>query len=56
MRWFIGLDHERIAVRPVVASARGQPDADRVAPGHEAIPIMLDFVNPVGAGRRAVGR
>jgi hypothetical protein len=50
-----GLDHEREADRPVVASARDQPDADGVAPGHEPVAVVLDLVNPVEAGRRAVG-
>ena len=51
-----GLDHERKAVRPVVAAPGNQPDADGIAPRHQAIAVVLDFVNPVGAGRRAVGR
>ena len=46
------LNHKRVAGRPVVASTGNQPDAHRVAPGHEPIPVVLDFVNPVGAGRR----
>jgi hypothetical protein len=32
-----------------------QPDAHRVAPGHEAEAVVLDLVNPVGARRRLVG-
>jgi hypothetical protein len=31
-----GLRHQRIALRPVVAPAGDQPDADRVAPGPSA--------------------
>jgi hypothetical protein len=51
-----GLDHEGEAVRPVVAAPGNQPDADGVAPGHQPVTVVLDLVNPVGAGRRAVGR
>jgi hypothetical protein len=50
-----GLDDEREAGGPVVASARDQPNADRVAPGHQAIAVVLDLMNPVRA-RRLVGR
>ena len=50
-----GLDHEREAVRPVVAPAGDQPDADRIAAGHQPVAVVLDLVNPVGAGRRSVG-
>ena len=50
-----GLDHQRIALRPVVAPAGDQPDADGVAPGHEPKAVVLDLVNPVGAGRGLVG-
>jgi hypothetical protein len=32
-----------------------QPDAHRVAAGHQPIAVVLDLVNPVGAGRGAVG-
>ena len=39
-----GLDHEREAVRPVVAPAGDQPDADRVAAGHEPVAVVLDLV------------
>ena len=51
-----GLDHERVAGRPVVAPAGNQPDAHGIAAGHEPEPVVLDLVNPVGAGRRLVGR
>ena len=50
-----GLGHQRVALRPVVAPAGDQPDAHRVAPGHEPEAVVLDLVNPVGAGRRLVG-
>ena len=50
-----GLDHERIALRPVVAPAGDQPDAHGVAAGHEPVAVVLDLVNPVGAGRGLVG-
>jgi hypothetical protein len=39
------LDHQRIALRPVVASARDEPYADRVSPGHEPVAVVLDLVN-----------
>ena len=48
------LDDKREAVRQSLPR-RVTPDADGSAPGHEPIPIVLDFVNPIGAGRRAVG-
>jgi hypothetical protein len=51
-----GLDHQRIALRPIVAPAGDQPDAHGVAPGHEPEAIVLDLVNPVGAGRGLVAR
>jgi hypothetical protein len=50
-----GLGHERIALRPVVAPAVDQPNAYRVAPGHEPEAVVLDLVNPVGPGRGLVG-
>src|SRR5437868_5309908 len=40
---------------PIVAPSGNQTDADRVAQGHEPEPIMLDLMNPVGAGRGLVG-
>jgi hypothetical protein len=48
------LNHERVALRPVVAHAGDEPDAHGVAPGHEPKPIVLDLVNPVEAGRGLV--
>ena len=51
-----GLYDEREPVGPVVASPSQQPNAYRVTPGHQAVAVVLDLVNPVGAGRRAVGR
>ena len=32
-----------------------QPDAHGIAPGHQPEAVVLDFVNPVRAGRRLVG-
>jgi hypothetical protein len=49
------LGHQRVAARPVVPPAGNQPDAHGVATGHKPKPIVLDLVNPVGAGRRLVG-
>jgi len=51
-----GLRHQRLARRPVVAPAGDQPDAHRVSAGHQPEAVVLDLVNPVGAGRRLVGR
>jgi hypothetical protein len=50
-----GLDHEREADRPVVTPAGDQPDANGIAPGHQPVAVVLDLVNPVGAGRGLVG-
>jgi hypothetical protein len=50
-----GLDHEREALRPVVAPAGDEADAHGVAPGHQPVAAVLDFVQPARAGRRAVG-
>ena len=50
------LDHQWIALRPVIAPAGDQPDAHGVAPVHEPEAIVLDLVNPVGAGRGLVAR
>ena len=44
-----GFDHERVALRPVIAPAGNQPDADRVAP----VAVVLDFVQPAGNRRAA---
>src|SRR5262249_52015779 len=38
------------------AVAGNQPDTSAIAPGHDAKAVMLDFVNPAGAGRRGLGR
>ena len=51
-----GLDHEREAVRPVIAAPGDQPDADGISTRHKAIAVVLNLMNPVGAGRRTVGR
>ena len=50
-----GLHHQREAVRPVVAPAGDQPDAHGVAAGHQPVAVVLDLMNPVGAGRGLVG-
>ena len=46
-----GFDHKRKARRPVVAAAGAQTDAEGVAPGHEPITVVLDFVQPAGTER-----
>ena len=43
------------AARPVVAVAGKQADADGIAPGHQPIAVVLDLVDPIGAGRGLVG-
>jgi hypothetical protein len=40
----------------IVAAAREQPDALAVAVGEDAESVVLDLVQPVGAGRRLRGR
>ena len=42
-----GLDHKRVALRPVVAPAGDQPDAHGIAAGHQPEAVVLDLVNPV---------
>src|SRR3954451_6550235 len=43
------------AVRPVVASAGDKPDAHGIAPARQPEAVVLDLVNPIGAGRGLVG-
>ena len=50
-----GLGHQRIALRPVIAALGDEPDAHGIASGHQPEAVVLDLVNPVGAGRRLVG-
>jgi hypothetical protein len=50
------LHHQREAASPVIAAPDNEPDADGISTRHKAIAVVLDLVNPVGAGRRAVGR
>jgi hypothetical protein len=50
------LGDQRKASRPVVAAPGNQPDADGISARHKAIAVVLNLMNPVGAGRRAVGR
>ena len=45
-----GLGHQRIALRPVIAAPGDEPDAHGIAAGHEPEAVVLDLVNPVGAG------
>ena len=46
------LGHQRIALRPVIAALGDEPDAHGVAAGHQPEAVVLDLVNPIGAGRR----
>ena len=50
-----GLDDERISVGPVIPIAGQEPDAHGITPGHHAIAVVLDLMNPVRARRRLVG-
>ena len=48
-------DHERKRVDQSLPLPGDQPDADGIAPRHQPIAVVLDLVNPLGAGRRLVG-
>jgi hypothetical protein len=50
-----GLDNKRETVCPIITSPGQEPDADRIAPGHQPIAVVLDLVNPVRARRGIVG-
>jgi hypothetical protein len=41
-----GFHHEREAGGPVVTAPGQQPDAHGIAPGHQPVAVVLDFVNP----------
>ena len=51
-----GLDHQRKAIRPVVAVPGQQPDANEISTRHQPIAVVLDLVDPTGPRRRMVGR
>src|SRR4029078_4784331 len=55
LRWFTASPTQGIALRPVVPPAGDQPDAYRIAPGQQPETVVLDLVNPVGAGRGLAG-
>src|SRR6185437_1787535 len=44
------LDDPRVTVGPIVTAARDQPHAIAVALQAEAVTVVFDLVNPVGAG------
>ena len=50
-----GLGDARVAVRPVLPVAGKKADAGGVASHHHAKAVVLDFMNPPGAGRRSLG-
>jgi hypothetical protein len=52
------LHNQREALRPVIAPARDQPDANRISAGHEPVALVFDLVNQVepGGARSAGGR
>jgi hypothetical protein len=47
--------NQREPARPVIPIAGQQADADGVPTDHEPISVVIDLVNPAGAGRRAIG-
>ena len=49
------IPHRRFTKLVARSPAGDQPDAYGIAPGHEPKPIVLNLVNPVGAGRGLVG-
>ena len=49
------LDHQREPVRPVVAAAGDEPDANRIAARHKPVAVVFDLVNPVSAGGWTIG-
>ena len=51
-----GLEDQRKASRPIEAVAGEQLDAGGVPADHHAEAVVLDLVNPAGAGRRSLGR
>ena len=54
-----GLDDEREAGCPIVAPAGDEPNAYRVAPGHQAVAVVLDLVielDPDGGRSAGDGR
>ena len=50
-----GLDDERISRCPMVPTPRQQSYADGIPARHEAVAVVLNLVNPVGAGRLGMG-
>ena len=47
---------QREAPGEIMAVARQEPHAGSVSPRHDAEAVMLDFVQPVPADRRSIGR
>jgi hypothetical protein len=45
----------RLPARPVIAAAGEQADRGAVAAHDQPVPVMLDLVHPIGAGRRLGG-
>jgi hypothetical protein len=41
---------------PIVGISGQQLDASGIPAGHQSIAVVLDLVNPVGPGRRLIGR
>jgi hypothetical protein len=50
------IDNPGILVRPVVTPARVEPDPVAVTSGHEAVAIVLDFVDPCRPAESLLGR
>jgi hypothetical protein len=55
LRWFTASTTKGVAGSSRRSPAGNQPDAHGIAPGHQPEAVVLDLVNPVGAGRRLVG-
>jgi hypothetical protein len=49
------LHNQGETARPIVAIAGKQTDAHGIAPGHQPIAVVLDLMDPIGAGRGLVG-
>ena len=54
LRWFTA-STTRGSAAPSHDRPCDQADPDRISAGHEPEPVVLDLVNPVGAGRGLVG-
>jgi CheY-like chemotaxis protein len=51
-----GLYDQGEPVGPVIAASGDEPDAHGIAARHQPVAVVLDLMNPVRPGRRAIGR